>query len=206
LGAGCGAKKAYIRSAKQVERDFYTCKGFKGGHPVDATSEFSVNDGLVYVVADLEKEQVGSRLDFEVEAPTGKIAYFESVKYNQDRPYGIYFDAQKLVERGGSGDWKVLFWADVQPMGYLTFNLEGPPGAERVGGESAQTGNIFDRLLGEEGRPLEMPSSAPEEASPVVETPEGVVFTPGEIPEATAEMEPAMEEMSEPAKEVKEQP
>ncbi len=185
LAVGCGTGKAHIRPAKQVQRDFYTCKGFKSGLPVGATSEFSLTDGLVYVVADLEKEQVGNRLDFEVASPMGKIAYFESVKYEQDRPYGIYFDLQKLAERGGPGRWKVLFWADGQPVGRLFFNLEGPRGVdeawERAG---ASSGTIFDRLFGEEARPMEAPAitgeAVKEEAPALIETPEGVSFTPGE--------------------------
>ena len=69
-----------------------------------------------------------------------------------------------------------------------------------------QTGNIFDRLIGEDARPGEMPRTAPEEAPPAVETPEGVTFTPGEAPEAAAEPGPDLKEMPEPAKEVEQQP
>jgi len=198
LATGCGTGKAHIQAAKQVQRDFYTCKGFQGGRPVAATSEFSVSDGLVYVVADLEKEQVGSRLDFEITAPTGKIAYFESVKYAQNRPYGIYFDTRKLLERGGPGRWKALFWADGQPMGRLFFNLEGPPEMAREWGRPPATSdNLFERMFGEEARPADIPAAVTEEPSeavmPLMETPEGMILSPGEeviTPDSKSALEP----------------
>lgn len=207
LATGCGTGKAHIQAAKQAERDFYTCKGFKGGRPLAATSEFSVSDGLVYVVADLEKEQVGSRLDFEITAPTGKIAYYESVKYAQNRPYGIYFDTRKLLERGGPGRWKVLFWADGQPMGRLFFNLEGPPEmAKEWGRFPVASPNLFDRMFGEEARPADIRSATTEELSeeapPVTETPEGMTLTPGEEL-ITPDSKPALE-LEKPSKELEE--
>lgn len=207
FAAGCGTGKAHIQAAKQVQRDFYTCKGFQGGRPVAATSEFSVSDGLVYVVAELEKEQVGSRLDFEITAPTGKIAYYESVKYAQKRPYGIYFDTRKLLERGGPGRWKALFWADGQPMGRLFFNVEGPPEmAKEWGRTPVASPNLFDRMFGEEARPAGIPAAVTEEPSeeaiPLTETPEGMSLAPGEEL-ITPESKPAVE-LEKPSKEIEE--
>jgi len=185
VAAGCTTKKAYVRPAKQVERNFFTCKGFDRGLPVDATSEFSVTDGLIYVVADLEKEQVGNRLDFEMTSPLGKIAYFETMEYRQDRPHGVYFDVQKLLQLGGEGRWKVLFWADGQPVGRLTFDLGEVREETKFGRRAAGTGDIFERLFGEEARPADIPGATAEESVPaMIETPEGISLTPGIEPAA----------------------
>lgn len=164
VAGGCMTSRPLIKASKQVERDFYACKGFNKGVPVDATSEFLVEEpGLIYIVADLEKEMVDCTLDFEVTAPTGRITYAESVRCEQDRPYGYYFDKYKLYERGGSGQWKVLFWADGRPVGRLFFNLIGPEGE----GEMAATGDksIFETLFGEDAQPIWTPGELPESAT-----------------------------------------
>jgi hypothetical protein len=164
LLSGCGTTSGVqVRPAKQVQRDFYTCKGFEHGQPVGVTDEFSLYsaggtqpiDGLVYVVADIEKDQMGSRLDFEVTAPDNKITYMESVNYEQNVPYAIYFDTERLYLRGGAGQWKVIFWADGQPMGRLFFTLVGPDGSlgEEDEQEQAAPLDMFDQMYGPEGLP-----------------------------------------------------
>ena len=104
---------------------------------------------------------------------------------NQDRPYGFYFDTQKLYNRGGPGTWKVLFWAAGEPVGRLLFNLEGDEAiAQGLEDSMASTtgDSIFETLLGEQARPLDIPEAATEEA-PITIPPEGITLTPGETPE-----------------------
>jgi hypothetical protein len=147
LGCKTSSKRAEVLPSKQVQRDFYTCRGFDHGLPVDVTSEFDIRqDGLVYVVADLEKEQKGNRLDFELTSPGNVVTYMERVILKEDRPYGFYFDTKKMYERAGGGPWKALFWADGQPVGRLYFNLYGEAEEQAVQA-GAGSSSIFDAIL-----------------------------------------------------------
>ena len=60
-----------------------------------------------------------------------------------------------LYLRGGAGQWKVIFWADGQPMGRLFFTLMGPDGS--LGEEDEQEPDapldMFDQMYGPEGLP-----------------------------------------------------
>jgi hypothetical protein len=209
-GAGCktASKKAAVSPSKQVQRDFYTCRGFDHGLPVDVTSEFDVReDGLVYVVADLEKEQKGNRLDFELTSPGNVVTYMERVILKEDRPYGFYFDTKKMYERGGGGPWKALFWADGEPVGRLYFNLFGE--AEEQAAQAGAAGSsIFDSILGPDAIPEDLPEEVSEEVSEAtleadVTAPsdqaveEGILLTPGETWEAPVEQEGTVPEQLE---------
>lgn len=208
LGCRMASKKAVVLPSKQVQRDFYTCRGFEHGLPVDVTSEFDVRqDGLVYIVADLEKEQKGSRLDFELTSPGNVVTYMERVILKENRPYGFYFDTKKMYERAGGGPWKALFWADGQPVGRVYFNLFGE--AEEQAAVTKSSGSsIFDTLLGPDAIPEDLPEEVSEEVSeatpeadvtapsdPAVE--EGILLTPGETWEAPVEQEEPVQDQPE---------
>jgi len=201
LAVGCRTQRPYIRPSKQVQRDFYTCQDFdSSGMPVGVTSEFSLEkDNLIYIVADLEPGQVGNRLDFEVSSPLGKISFVETVEDMQDRPYGFYFDTNKLYDRGKGGKWKVLFWANGEPMGRLYFNLIGPDMYDEEAAGASQS-SIFEDLFGEAARP-QVPS-APEDATQEMQlTPE----TPeSEAPPVESEVKTEPKEDAEVDAEVKE--
>jgi len=205
-GVGCrtASKKADVLPSKQVQRDFYTCRGFDHGLPVDVTSEFDVRqDGLVYVVADLEKEQKGNRLDFELTSPGNVVTYMERVILKEDRPYGFYFDTKKMYERAGGGPWKALFWADGQPVGRLYFNLYGEA-EEQAAQAGAASSSIFDAILGPDAIPEDFPEEVSEvtpeadltaPSDQVVE--EGILLTPGETWEESMEQEEPVQEQPE---------
>jgi hypothetical protein len=153
--SGCQkeSKKVKIHQSKQVQRDFYTCKGFDAsGIPVSVTSEFHVDDNLIYVIANLEKEQLGNRLNFEISSPDSYITFTENVEYVENRPYGFFFDTHKLYERGGGGKWRVLFWADGEPMGRVFFNLSGPDDEYRRSLRDS-SGNVFESIFGQSAAP-----------------------------------------------------
>ena len=119
---------------------------------------------------------------------TGMI---EKVDYLQSRPYGFYFEPNKMLQDGGAGEWKVLFVANGYPVGSLTFNLTGPEQPESA--VPPGSGDIFTEVLGKDAEPVWVAPTPVEAATSEEEILEATEerAEPADLPlESTPELSP----------------
>lgn len=118
-----------LEPAKAVLTDVFTCKGLAAdGRWLDVTDEFDPeNDIRVVVVAQIPEFMRRGLIMFELVDPSGTVAFVEKRNSPPQDHLGIWWDCQRLLERGGEGYWKANISVDEEVIGQARFRLGEPP-------------------------------------------------------------------------------
>jgi hypothetical protein len=121
-----GGNKTKITDSRQINTNFYIGQELKADEVVGSTDEFYLDSDTgftVFAQVPEDEDKYLGILVFEMRNPDNQIINQEQRPYNHKRITGINYDIAKLSDKGGEGQWKILFFGDGKPLGQLEFGI-----------------------------------------------------------------------------------
>lgn len=133
-GALADGSPVEIESVQLTER-FFACTGRDGRRWGEEKTEFTEEETKIVLVAKLDDSRDRAWIIIEAVSPDGRIVAKEKRRFKEGEQLGFAFSPSKLLENSDSGQWRGLFWADGDPIGFVDFTLVSDEDLAEAGAE-----------------------------------------------------------------------